>query len=74
MSLLSLLLYAFVTSFTRGMLLQFINPKDILYCIMVMSIFIIPYPTSNSSLLFHFVFPALIGYGNVQLESLWLGI
>lgn len=49
-------------SFTAGMLLQFINPKGILYCITVISTFIIPYHTSNSSLLFYSVVLALIGF------------
>lgn len=49
-------------SFTAGMLLQFINPKGILYCITVVSTFIIPYHTSNLSLLFFSVVLALIGF------------
>ena len=49
-------------SFTAGMLLQFINPKAVLYCLTVMSTFIIPYHTSNSSLLFFSVVLALIGF------------
>ena len=49
-------------SFTAGMLLQFINPKGILYCITVISTFIIPHYTSNSSLLFFSVVLALLGF------------
>lgn len=49
-------------SFIAGMLLQFINPKGILYCITVISTFIIPYHTSHSSLLFYSVMLALIGF------------
>ncbi|MBM7585578.1 threonine/homoserine/homoserine lactone efflux protein [Bacillus pakistanensis] len=49
-------------SFFAGMLLQFVNPKGILYGITVISTFIIPNHTSNSSLLFYSVFLAFIGF------------
>ncbi|MEK3889507.1 LysE family transporter [Bacillus sp. FSL K6-3431] len=49
-------------SFFAGMLLQFVNPKGILYCITVISTFILPYHTSNFSLLFYSVFLAIIGF------------
>src|SRR5690625_171944 len=48
--------------FIAGVLLQFVNPKGILYGITVVSTFVIPYHASNSSLLFYAVFLALIGF------------
>ncbi|KWW21315.1 MULTISPECIES: LysE family transporter [Peribacillus] len=48
--------------FLSGMLLQFINPKGILYGITAVSTFIIPYHTSNASLLFFSLFLAFIGF------------
>lgn len=38
-------------SFITGMLLQFVNPKAILYGITIVSTFILPYHTSNLSLI-----------------------
>ncbi|MEH7009726.1 LysE family transporter [Neobacillus niacini] len=49
-------------SFLTGMLLQFINPKGILYGITVISTFILPYHTSNFSLLFYSLFLAFVGF------------
>lgn len=48
--------------FFTGVLLQFVNPKAILYAITVISTFVLPYHTSNSSLLFYTVILAVIGF------------
>lgn len=49
-------------SFIAGMLLQFINPKGILYGITAISTFILPYYSSNFSLLFFSLFLAFVGF------------
>jgi cysteine/O-acetylserine efflux protein len=49
-------------SFFAGMVLQFVNPKGILYGITVISTFIIPYHTSNFSLVLYSIFLAFIGF------------
>lgn len=49
-------------SFIAGMLLQFINPKGILYGITAISTFILPYHSSNFSLLFFSLFLAFVGF------------
>jgi cysteine/O-acetylserine efflux protein len=48
--------------FLSAMLLQFVNPKGILYGITAVSAFIIPYHTSNFSLLFFSFFLAFVGF------------
>ncbi|MGE7768683.1 LysE family transporter [Peribacillus sp. NPDC096540] len=48
--------------FLSAMLLQFVNPKGILYGITAVSTFIIPYHTSNYSLLFFSFFLAFVGF------------
>ncbi|CAH0260904.1 Cysteine/O-acetylserine efflux protein [Peribacillus sp. Bi96] len=48
--------------FLSGMLLQFVNPKGILYGITAVSTFIIPYHTSNISLLCFSIFLAFVGF------------
>ncbi|MFE4351997.1 LysE family transporter [Peribacillus butanolivorans] len=48
--------------FLSAMLLQFVNPKGILYGITAVSTFIIPYHTSNFSLLFFSFFLAFVGF------------
>ncbi|MFJ7684565.1 LysE family transporter [Peribacillus butanolivorans] len=48
--------------FFTAMLLQFVNPKGILYGITAVSTFIIPYHTSNFSLLFFSFFLAFVGF------------
>lgn len=48
--------------FWTGVLLQFVNPKAILYAITVISTFVLPYHTSNSNLLFYAVVLAFIGF------------
>ncbi|TFH59767.1 LysE family transporter [Peribacillus frigoritolerans] len=49
-------------SFIAGMLLQFINPKGILYGITAISTFILPYHSSNFSLLFFSLLLAFVGF------------
>ncbi|MED1796679.1 LysE family translocator [Brevibacillus nitrificans] len=51
-----------LNSFFSGFLLQFINPKVILYAITAVSTFIIPYYQSNGSLLLFSLFLGFIGY------------
>jgi threonine/homoserine/homoserine lactone efflux protein len=48
--------------FLIGMLLQFINPKGILYGVTVISTFILPYHTSHTSLIFFSIFLAFVGF------------
>lgn len=48
--------------FLVGMLLQFINPKGILYGVTVISTFILPYHTSHTSLVFFSIFLAFVGF------------
>ena len=49
-------------SFLTGMFLQFINPKGILYGITTISTFVLPYYTSNFSLIFFSFFLAFVGF------------
>jgi cysteine/O-acetylserine efflux protein len=49
-------------SFFSGLLLQFINPKVILYGITVISTFITPYHYSNFTLVAYSVFLAFVGF------------
>ncbi|WP_025686162.1 LysE family transporter [Paenibacillus maysiensis] len=49
-------------SFLTGMLLQFINPKGILYGITAISTFILPYHHSNFSLILYSLFLAFVGF------------
>ena len=49
-------------SFFSGMVLQFVNPKGILYGITAISTFILPYHTSNFSLLLFSIFLAFVGF------------
>ncbi|WP_404354863.1 LysE family transporter [Cytobacillus firmus] len=48
--------------FLIGMLLQFINPKGILYGVTVISTFILPYHTSHESLIFFSILLAFVGF------------
>ncbi|WP_042349786.1 LysE family transporter [Bacillus massiliigorillae] len=48
--------------FFTGMLLQFVNPKGILYGITVIATFILPYHSSNISLLFFAILLAFVGF------------
>ncbi|WP_186670761.1 LysE family transporter [Sporosarcina sp. BP05] len=58
-------------SFLAGMLLQFVNPKGVLYGITVMGTFILPYHTSNVSLLFFSLFLAVVGFMGTSSWSLF---
>ncbi|KMY51418.1 LysE family transporter [Peribacillus loiseleuriae] len=49
-------------SFFSGMVLQFVNPKGILYGITAISTFILPYYSSNLSLLAFSIFLAFVGF------------
>ncbi len=49
-------------SFKAGMLLQFVNPKGVLYGLTVISTFVIPFYHSNASLLLISLFLAFIGF------------
>lgn len=49
-------------SFLAGMLLQFINPKGVLYAITAIGTFVLPYQETNSSLLFYSVILGVIGF------------
>lgn len=49
-------------SFLAGMLLQFVNPKGILYGITAISTFILPYHSSSISLFFFSVLLAFVGF------------
>jgi|SRR5690625_475982 len=48
--------------FFAGIILQFVNPKGILYGVTVISTFIIPYHASHISLLSYSIFLAFIGF------------
>ncbi|MCD7034203.1 LysE family transporter [Metabacillus sp. GX 13764] len=56
-------------SFFTGMVLQFINPKGILYGLTALSAFILPYYSSNGSLLLFSFFLAFIGFAATVLWS-----
>ena len=58
-------------SFLAGMLLQFVNPKGILYGITVVGTFILPYHTSNFSLLLFSLFLAFVGFMSTSCWSLF---
>ncbi|MBO0587423.1 LysE family transporter [Sporosarcina sp. E16_8] len=58
-------------SFLAGMLLQFINPKGVLYGITVVGMFILPYHTSNVSLLLFSLFLAVVGFVSTSSWSLF---
>lgn len=49
-------------SFLAGTLLQFINPKGVLYAITAMGTFVLPYQTTNASLLLYSIILAIIGF------------
>jgi cysteine/O-acetylserine efflux protein len=49
-------------SFFMGMILQFINPKGILYGITAIATFILPYHDSNFSIILYSIFLALVGF------------
>lgn len=60
-----------INGFYAGMLLQFINPKVILYGITAISTFIIPFYNSNYSLILYSLFLALIGFVGTVCWSLF---
>ncbi|OKL36728.1 LysE family transporter [Domibacillus mangrovi] len=57
--------------FFTGMLLQFVNPKGILYGITAISTFILPYHTSNFSLLGYSLFLAFVGFLSTMCWSVF---
>jgi len=59
------------SSFFMGMLLQFINPKGILYGITAISTFILPYHDSNFSLIMYSLFLAFVGFVSTFCWSLF---
>lgn len=58
-------------NFLAGMLLQFINPKGLLYGLTVAGTFILPYHHSNLSLLFFSFFLGLVGFMSTFSWSLF---
>ncbi|WP_312109974.1 LysE family transporter [Brevibacillus reuszeri] len=58
-------------SFLAGMLLQFVNPKGILYGITAISTFILPYYSSSVSLLLFSILLALVGFVSTFCWSLF---
>ncbi len=58
-------------SFPAGMLLQFVNPKGVLYGITVVSTFILPYHTSHSSLWLLSLFLGFVGILSTASWSLF---
>ncbi|MEH6908895.1 LysE family transporter [Neobacillus drentensis] len=57
--------------FLTGMLLQFINPKVILYGITAISTFIIPFNNSNFSLIMYSLFLAFVGFAGTVCWSVF---
>ncbi|MFE3888002.1 lysine transporter LysE [Priestia sp. YIM B13446] len=57
--------------FFMGMLLQFINPKGILYGITAIATFILPYHNSNFSLIMYSLFLAFVGFVSTFCWSLF---
>lgn len=55
-------------SFVSGFMLQFLNPKLILYCLTVISNFVIPYYRSSASLL---LFSALLAFVGLLATTSW---
>lgn len=60
-----------LNSFLTGMLMQFLNPKCILYGITVTSNFIIPYYKSNTALIFFSFFLSLVGFASISCWALF---
>jgi cysteine/O-acetylserine efflux protein len=58
-------------SFLAGMLLQFVNPKGVLYGITVVGTFILPYHTSIVSLLLFSLFLGVVGFMSTSSWSLF---
>ncbi|MER1278325.1 LysE family transporter [Bacillus sp. C15(2022)] len=57
--------------FFMGMILQFINPKGILYAITAMGTFVLPYYTSNIILILFSIFLAFVGFLGTFLWGLF---
>jgi threonine/homoserine/homoserine lactone efflux protein len=57
--------------FNTGMILQFINPKVILYGLTAISTFIIPFNNSNLSLILYSLFLAFVGFVSTVCWSLF---
>ncbi|MCP3764807.1 LysE family transporter [Domibacillus sp. A3M-37] len=57
--------------FYTGMLLQFINPKVILYGITAISTFVIPFYSTNISLILYSLFLAFVGFAGTVCWSLF---
>ncbi|WP_368731741.1 LysE family translocator, partial [Proteus mirabilis] len=55
---------AISSSFFTGVLLQLINPKGLLYCLTVVSTFILPYYSSHVVLVGFSLFLALVGFSS----------
>ncbi|ADL08858.1 LysE family transporter [Thermosediminibacter oceani] len=60
-----------MSTFLNGMLMQFINPKVILYGITVTSNFIIPYYKSNTTLFLFSIFLAFVGFLSTSCWALF---
>ncbi|MGP7817342.1 LysE family translocator [Niallia sp. 01092] len=58
-------------NFISGILLQFINPKGILFALSVVSTFILPYDPSHLALLFYSLLLAFIGFVSTFCWSLF---
>ncbi|MFJ5625528.1 LysE family transporter [Peribacillus loiseleuriae] len=58
-------------SFFSGMVLQFVNPKGILYGITAISTFILPYHSSNFSLLAFSILLAFVGFLSTMCWSMF---
>jgi cysteine/O-acetylserine efflux protein len=61
----------FKNTFFTGVLLQFVNPKAILYGLTALSTFIIPHYHSNLSLLLFSIFLAAVGFTGTFLWSVF---
>lgn len=59
------------SSFLSGFMLQFINPKVILYAITVISTFVIPYTESSTSLVLFALFLGFIGFVSTSSWALF---
>lgn len=60
-----------VNSFMTGLLMQFVNPKGVLYCITVIANFVIPFYQSAGALFFFSLFLALVGFASIASWALF---
>jgi|LGOV01.1.fsa_nt_gb threonine/homoserine/homoserine lactone efflux protein len=58
-------------NFTTGVLLQFINPKFLLYAVTVTSNFVVPYYNSHFQLIMFSAFLAVTGFSSLALWALF---